>query len=418
MRSWNVHCNSYPRASLAARTATIAFNGAAPVPITAQGGAALQGNELTAGGEVVLLITGSGATLIGTTDGNLPVAPGTASRHAAALGQLNTASGLALKTANHLNEIATAGPVAQEDARTNIGAPAATDVLMSGNHLSEIEAAGPAAQASARTNIGAQQAGISLLTVNSLEEITAAGPAAQAAARTNIGAQQAGTSLQTENNLSEIAAAGTDAQASARDNLGITPAEGALLITNNLSEIAAAGPLAQAAAQSNLGLSGSGSNGRLLGYPMVIISSGTYDLLPGTNMMIAEIVGGGGGSGFVSAATSTSYQITQPGYPGSWAIIGLLKSQLSTAASNTIVITIGAGGSGGTSGSGSSGGKTIIDSSLAVAAGGQGSEISVSVASPFTHILRRTGFSPSVTVTSPAVIIENETLYNRYHDIF
>lgn len=345
---------------------TIAFNGAAPVPITAQGGAALQGNELTAGGEIVLLITAAGATLIGTAGGNLPVAPGTASGHAATVGQLNTASGLALKTANHLGEFATAGTVAQADARTNIGAPAATDVLMSANHLSEIAAAGPTAQTSARTNIGAQQTGVSLLTVNSLAEITAAGAAAQAAARTNIGAQQVGTSLQTGNNLSEIAASGADAQSSARNNLGITPAAGALLAVNNLSEIAAAGPTAQAAAQANLGISlGGGGSGELLGVELITISQ-TYTLAVGTNTIMLEIVGGGSSSLGAPATSSTQFSATVPGCPAVYGKLRFNKNILSTSSSNTIIISIGSGAAT----VGASGNMSTIDSPAIITCGG------------------------------------------------
>jgi hypothetical protein len=233
--------------------ATIAINGAAPVAITAMGGGALQGNEWTAGGDIVLVITANGATLTGTTGGNLPVLPGTASGHAATVGQLNSVSGAALKTANNLNEIAAAGAAAQTAARANLGITPAAGALLTANNLSEIATEGAAAQAAARNNLGAQQNGQSLLTANNLSEIASAGTAAQASARSNIGATDGTGLLKTSNNLSEISAEGVAAQLAARNNLGVPAPSTFLQTANDLSEIAAAGTAAQLTARTNIG---------------------------------------------------------------------------------------------------------------------------------------------------------------------
>ncbi|XBS71165.1 hypothetical protein ABK905_09465 [Acerihabitans sp. KWT182] len=282
----------------------------------------------------------------------------------------NIASALngTLKSQNNLSEIAAGGDTAKAAARDNIGAIDGTGLLAIGNNLSEIAAAGTDAQASARENLGIQPADGALLAANRLSEIAAAGADAQGEARTNLGAQQAGTSLQTENNLSEIAAAGTDAQLSARNNLGITLDAGALLTVNNLSEIAAEGSSAQSSARANLGITASGNlGGELLGIQLITIS-GTYNLATGCNYIIAEMVGGGGLSGTCPATGTATRALSDMGSPGGYLKIYIPVAQLSTASTNQIIITIGAGGT--LTGGANNGGNTTIDTNVAVAGGG------------------------------------------------
>ncbi len=212
--------------------ATISINGADPVPITAMGGSSLQGNELVAGGDIVLVITETGATLTATTGGNLPVAPGIASGHAATIGQLNAVDEATLKTGN------------------------------------------------------------------------------------------------------------------------------------NFSEIKDAGPAAQAAAQANLGISGGGGAGQLLG-TMLITTSGTYNLLAGTNTIYAELCAGGGSGQYHNVTSSGQRSFGMPGLSSDSFLVSFPKSALSTFSSNTIIVTIGLGGAPATTASSASpaAGSTIIDNS-------------------------------------------------------
>ncbi len=425
--------------------ATITINGGEPVPITAMGGAVLQGNELVAGGEIVLVITETGATLNATTAGNLPVAPGTASGHAATIGQLTAIDEATLKTGNNFSEIAAAGPAAQAAAKGNLGITDdggdSAGALKIVNNLSEIAEAGMEAQAAARENLGITTAAGALLVENNLSEIAAAGTEAQAAARENIGAPANNVVLKIGNNFSEIAAAGIDAQvaarenigatdgtgllttsknlseikdagpaaqAAARDNLDIQPADGVLLAVNNLSEIAAAGPTAQAAAQANLGITGGGDNeggaGQLLG-TMLITTSGTYNLLAGTNTIYAEICAGGGGGQYAFATTALQRAYGLPGISSDSFLVSFSKSALSTASENTIIITIGGGGAGEATSSSSvlpAGGATIIDNSSFISLAGA------------PQLLVGTGFRSVENISSPtSVILSYRVIVNQ-----
>jgi hypothetical protein len=317
-----------------------------------------------------------------------------------------------LKTSNNLSEIAAEGSAAQATARTNLGINT-SNFLQTGNNLSEIEAEGTTAQAAARENIGAQVAGTSLQTANALGEIATAGT--QSTARTNIGAQQAGVSLLTANNLSEIATAGTAAQSTARTNIGAQVSGTSLQTANLLSEIAALGSTAQATAQSNLGISGGGSggSGRLLGVALITTSQ-TYTMPSGTNTIIAEIVGGGSGSVGVAATSSSDYGICREGFPGTYMMVEIPVSQLSTHATGTVIVGIGAAGAAGTASNSGAGGNTTIDTTVAVAAGGPSQTYNVGIVSSNSVGSTTTFFATFVqgsfiwtgTVVSPTTIIK------------
>jgi hypothetical protein len=264
---------------------TIAINGAAPVPITAMGGGALQGNELVASSEIVLVITATGATLIATSGGNLPVAPGINPGHAATLGQLND-----LKS----------------------------DTLQ---------------------------------------------------------------------------------------------------ITNNLSEIAAEGPASQAIAQANLGIPG-GGKGRFLG-TILVTASGTYPLPTGTTTILAEVVGGGGGSYGTPATSASAFCLTLPGLPGSWALVQIPVSQLSTAADNEIIISIGAGGVFGPSASpyaGGAGGNTTIDTNVVIAPGGAAGPIYTSYTAATGKFFQPSGVIGSVSVAAPSILLSTKFTQDYYRE--
>ncbi len=221
---------------------------------------------------------------------------------------------------------------------------------------------------------------------------------------------QLGAKLTTTNNLSEIAAEGSTAQAAARVNLGVDTSN-FLQTPNLLSEIAALGSTAQATAQSNLGISGGGGgSGRLLG-TMLVISSGTYPLATGTNTIYAEMVGAGSGSSGVAAPGTAACAVSREGFPGAYLEVQIPASQLSTYATNTIIITIGASGSaGGSPGAPTAGGNTTIDTNIAIAQGGPAKTAPYSLVAGLT-VTEIFGWDYSTqswsgSVTSPSVILK------------
>jgi len=241
---------------------TISINNGSPINIVGMNNLALQGGELTASFDAEFLLNSAGtATLLGTSNGSLPIKGGTQTNQAINYGQLQgaitTILAETLQTNNNLSEIEARGATAQNAAKANLAIPSPSTFLQVSNLLSEIEALGPTAQETAQTNLGVSTAGF-LQVANLLSEIAALGAPDQATALANLGGQKSGLSLLIANYLSEISAAGSVAQTSARNNIGAQQAGVSLLTANNLSEIEAAGPLAQSAAQTNLGISLSG----------------------------------------------------------------------------------------------------------------------------------------------------------------
>lgn len=111
------------------------------------------------------------------------------------------------------------------------------------------------------------------------------------------------------------------------------------------------------------------ATGRLLNV-RTFTSSGTYTPTPGTKSIIAEGVGGGGGSGGSFKTQAGYYTGTGGGGAG-----GYFKTRL-TSLPSSISISIGKGGKGGVGGSsptaGESGGQTSLGA-FAQASGGNGS---------------------------------------------
>jgi hypothetical protein len=225
---------------------------------------------------------------------------------------------------------------------------------------------------------------------------------------------QLGLYLKTSNNFSEIAAEGSAAQLAAQTNLAIPPPSNYLQVPNLLDEILALGPTAQATAQSNLGISsGESGPGRLLGTAL-ITSSQTYSMPAGTNTIYAEVCGGGGGSGGLPATSSTQQAVNLPGKAGPWGIVEIPVSQLSTHASNTIIVSIGAGGAAGSGATaGSAGGNTTIDTNLVVISGGLGSssDSARTATTPYiSNEIPPTTNTYIFTATSPSIIISSKNL--------
>lgn len=131
---------------------------------------------------------------------------------------------------------------------------------------------------------------------------------------------------------------------------------------NNLSDVGSV-----PAALANLGLSNSdGSVGRLIGPPVMFLSSGTYYPTPGTKKIIVEVWAAGGGGGGAAATGASTVAVGNSGGGGSYSK-GFILSPIATA------ITIGAGGAAGTSAPGNGGqGGTSSFGSLIVCAGGNG----------------------------------------------
>ena len=236
---------------------------------------------------------------------------------------------------------------------------------------------------------------------------------------------QLGLYLKTSNNLSEIATAGTAAQSTARTNIGAQVSGTSLQTANLLSEIAALGSTAQATAQSNLGISGGGSggSGRLLGVALITTSQ-TYTMPSGTNTIIAEIVGGGSASvGTPANTTGVQYAMCGEGKPGTYMMVQIPVSQLSTHAAGTVIISIGAAGAPGTASNSGAGGATTIDTSVAIANGGSGesyalNQNAIQVTSPTTtnSLIIASLTEYTGTVTSPTVILkllDSRTWTNR-----
>jgi hypothetical protein len=223
--------------------------------------------------------------------------------------------------------------------------------------------------------------------------------------------------LKTANNLSEIFNNGSSAQTSARTNIGAQQSGISLITSNLLSEIAALGSTAQSTAQSNLGITGGGvgggTSGRLLGIALISTSQ-TFTLASGTNTIIAEVIGGGGGCLGLAATDSTHFGYNLPGLPGAWALVEIPVSQLSTGSSGTVIIGIGAGGASTNSLTVSnSGSATTIDTSVVIAAGGAGAVTSPSGSGNYTNtavnITYPSGTLSAVSVVSPSVILKTKT---------
>ncbi|MBB6320600.1 hypothetical protein [Paraburkholderia tropica] len=109
------------------------------------------------------------------------------------------------------------------------------------------------------------------------------------------------------------------------------------------------------------------NSGRLLNI-QVLSSSGTYTPTAGTNSVIVEAIGGGGGSGGVAAPGTGSGGISKAGQSGAYA-----KVRFTTGFSGAAV-TVGAAGSAGAAGANAGGtGGTTSFGSLISCPGGSGS---------------------------------------------
>lgn len=112
----------------------------------------------------------------------------------------------------------------------------------------------------------------------------------------------------------------------------------------------------------------SAGTGRLLGAPKIITTNQTYAPSAGTKYCLVEVQGGGGGGGGSGSTSSSAVSIGAGGGAGGYA-----KGFYPVSSLTGLMMTIGAGGSGGNLGpsNGISGGQTSFGS-LIVCAGGTG----------------------------------------------
>lgn len=121
-------------------------------------------------------------------------------------------------------------------------------------------------------------------------------------------------------------------------------------------------------AQLLAGLKALTGPGRLLGAPKVITTNQTYTPSAGTKYCLVEVQGGGGGGGGSGSTSSSAVSIGAGGGAGGYA-----KGFYPVSSLTGLMMTIGAGGSGGNlaPSNGISGGQTSFGS-LIVCAGGTG----------------------------------------------
>lgn len=134
-----------------------------------------------------------------------------------------------------------------------------------------------------------------------------------------------------------------------------------LQTANNLSEISDAGSESVKEALLNLGSSDGTINGRLINIK-IFNDSGVYTKSVGTEKIIVEIVGAGGGSNSITADSSSTGG-SQPGYNGQYN-----KSLFNSSdVPSSVNVTIGSGGS-----PGNAGGLSSFGSLVTVAGGFSG----------------------------------------------
>jgi hypothetical protein len=105
--------------------------------------------------------------------------------------------------------------------------------------------------------------------------------------------------------------------------------------------------------------------------------------------------------------------VALPGYTGAWALVQIPVSQLSTAETNQINISIGAGGTGGIYNpqtAAGRGGNTTIDTDVVICQGGSGSLIGQQNPSSTVTLLCPSMIANSLTVTSPSLILKSKNL--------
>lgn len=140
-----------------------------------------------------------------------------------------------------------------------------------------------------------------------------------------------------------------------------------LQISNNFSEIADEGSEAVRQALLNLGSSDGTINGRLMGVPRVVTSTGTFTKTPGAKKWKIRILGGGGGSSAAAATAEGQTSMSNGGGAGAYA-----EGMYDVSALTSVMITIGQGGKGGTASSlyGEDGGTSSVGD-LIIAPGGK-----------------------------------------------
>ena len=131
------------------------------------------------------------------------------------------------------------------------------------------------------------------------------------------------------------------------------------------------------------------------------------------------MVGGGGGSYGTPATSASAFCLTLPGLPGSWALVQIPVSQLSTAADNEIIISIGAGGVFGPSASpyaGGAGGNTTIDTNVVIAPGGAAGPIYTSYTAATGKFFQPSGVIGSVSVAAPSILLSTKFTQDYYRE--
>ncbi|HBR6139058.1 TPA: hypothetical protein L9040_004320 [Klebsiella pneumoniae] len=142
-----------------------------------------------------------------------------------------------------------------------------------------------------------------------------------------------------------------------------------LQVSNNFSEIADEGSEAVKQALLNLGSSDGTINGRLIGFPRVVTSSGSFTKTPGVTKWKIRILGGGGGSSAAPATGSGQVSISNGGGAGAYA-----EGMYDVSALTSVMITIGQGGKGGTASSiyGEDGGTSSVGDLISAPGGKAG----------------------------------------------
>lgn len=142
-----------------------------------------------------------------------------------------------------------------------------------------------------------------------------------------------------------------------------------LQVSNNFSEIADEGSEAVKQALLNLGSSDGTINGRLIGFPRVVTSSGSFTKTPGVTKWKIRILGGGGGSSAAPATGSGQVSISNGGGAGAYA-----EGMYDVSALTSVMITIGQGGKGGTASSiyGEDGGTSSVGALISAPGGKAG----------------------------------------------
>ncbi|BBV76384.1 hypothetical protein STW0522RAO56_24380 [Raoultella planticola] len=142
-----------------------------------------------------------------------------------------------------------------------------------------------------------------------------------------------------------------------------------LQIANNFSEIAAEGSEAVRQALLNLGSSDGTINGRLIGVPRVVTSTGTFTKTPGATKWKIRILGAGAGSSAAPATGAGEVSISNGGGAAAYA-----EGMYDVSALTSVLVTIGKGGKGGTASSiyGEDGGLSSVGALISAPGGKAG----------------------------------------------